>query len=84
MSDARRQLVLRTFASTAGDVERTAKMLGVSVEDVRRDVQSFVNADTGGDVTFVMENNGKQSPLADQAAVSARTPGAAKKPPKKR
>jgi DNA-binding NtrC family response regulator len=84
MSDARRQLVLRTFASTAGDVERTAKMLGVSVEDVRRDMQSFVNADTGGDVTFVMENNGKQSPLADQAAVSARTPGAAKKPPKKR
>src|SRR5215212_861461 len=30
VSDARRQLVLRTFASTAGDPVRTAKLLGVS------------------------------------------------------
>src|ERR1043166_6510236 len=35
MSDARRQLVLRTFASTGGDAARTAKLLGVSAEEVR-------------------------------------------------
>src|SRR5947209_10955906 len=31
VSDARRQLVLRTFASTGGDAERTAKLLGVAI-----------------------------------------------------
>src|SRR3954463_7525137 len=30
VTDARRQLVLRTFASTGGDVDRTAKLLGVA------------------------------------------------------
>src|SRR5689334_20081609 len=38
VSDARRQLTLRTFASTGGDLIRTAKLLGTSVDDVRRDV----------------------------------------------
>jgi DNA-binding NtrC family response regulator len=84
VSDARRQLVLRTFASTAGDVERTAKVLGVSADDVRRDVLSFVNSESVVDVTFVLEGNGKQSTLAEQAAAPARTPGVVKKPGKKR
>jgi two-component system, NtrC family, response regulator AtoC len=43
VSDARRQLVLRTFASTGGDTERTAKLLGVAVEDVRADLIAMVN-----------------------------------------
>ncbi|HEX8943055.1 MAG TPA: sigma-54 dependent transcriptional regulator [Gemmatimonadaceae bacterium] len=84
VSDARRQLVLRTFASTGGDVERTAKVLGVSADDVRRDVLAFVNADTSAEVTFAVEGNGKHLPLAEQSATPARTPGAAKKPAKKR
>jgi hypothetical protein len=50
VSDARRQLVLRTFASTGGDAERTAKMLGVSIEDVRGDVLALLN-NTNGDGT---------------------------------
>ncbi len=50
VSDARRQLVLRTFASTAGDAERTAKLLGVSIEDVRGDILALLN-DTNGDGT---------------------------------
>ncbi|HUF25461.1 MAG TPA: sigma-54 dependent transcriptional regulator [Gemmatimonadaceae bacterium] len=39
---ARRQLALRTFASTGGDHERTSKLLGLSVEDVRAELASFL------------------------------------------
>src|SRR5690242_6152930 len=38
IADARRQLVLRTFASTGGDGERTAKMLGLSAQEVRAEL----------------------------------------------
>jgi DNA-binding NtrC family response regulator len=84
VSDARRQLVLRTFASTDGDPDRTAKVLGVSADDVRRDVRSFLQSDGGVDAAVDAGGNGKHSPLAEQSAVSARTPVAAKKPGKKR
>ena len=50
VSDARRQLVLRTFTSTGGDSERTAKLLGVSVDDVRSDMIALING-SGGDGT---------------------------------
>ena len=42
VADARRQLVLKTFASTGGDVLRTAKLVGMSLEDVRRELMSLV------------------------------------------
>jgi DNA-binding NtrC family response regulator len=45
VENARKQLVLRTFASTGGDPARTAKLLGVGVDDVRRDVIALVNSD---------------------------------------
>src|SRR3954471_15424141 len=48
MSDARRQLVLTTFASTNGDPERTAKVLGVTAEEVRRDLLALINVDGNG------------------------------------
>src|ERR687895_685283 len=38
VADARRQLILRTFASTGGDVGRTARMLGVGGPDVRAEL----------------------------------------------
>jgi len=49
VSDARRQLVLRTFASTGGDAGRTSKLLGVSMEEVRTDLLALINrrADDG-------------------------------------
>jgi hypothetical protein len=84
VSDARRQLVLRTFASTGGDIERTAKVLGVSVEDVRRDVLTFLSSEVGVDTTVDIGGNGKHPTLAEQPAAPARTPAAAKKPGKKR
>ncbi len=43
LADARRHLMLRTFASTGGDQERTAKMLGVSGEEVRRELSSMLD-----------------------------------------
>jgi DNA-binding NtrC family response regulator len=69
MSDARKQLVLRTFASTGGDVERTAKVLGVDAEEVRRDLLGLING-TGS------EGNG--------AGPGEPDPRAGKKPPPKK
>jgi DNA-binding NtrC family response regulator len=45
-ADARRLLVLRSFASHNGDVARTAKVLGVSEAEVRRDILACLG---GGD-----------------------------------
>jgi DNA-binding NtrC family response regulator len=84
VSDARRQLVLRTFASTAGDVERTAKVLGVPADEVRRDVLSFLNPEIGADNAVDVGGNGKHPSAAEQPGASARTPVVPKKPGKKR
>jgi DNA-binding NtrC family response regulator len=44
MADAQRQLVLRTFATANGEVDRTAKMLGMDAEDVRRELLALLSA----------------------------------------
>ena len=38
VAEARKQLVLRTLAQTGGDVQRTAKLLGLEVKDVVREL----------------------------------------------
>ncbi len=80
--DARRQLTLRTLASTGGDLVRTAKLLGTSVDEVRRDVLGLLDgvpADGGGEEL----SNGKH-PAAD-VLPTARPAAPPKKPlPKKR
>lgn len=43
VADARRQLVLKTFASTGGDVLRTAKLVGMTLEEVRRELMSMID-----------------------------------------
>ena len=48
MEDARKQLVLRTFASTSGDLERTAKILGVSAPELRSELETSVRGGNGG------------------------------------
>jgi transcriptional regulator with PAS, ATPase and Fis domain len=73
VSDARRQLALRTFASTGGDTLRTAKLLGVDAEDVKRDLLALVNAE------HVMEEEGN-----GKAPVAGRPVGPVKKPPVKK
>jgi transcriptional regulator with PAS, ATPase and Fis domain len=80
VSDARRQLVLRTFSSTGGDPARTAKLLGVSADEVRRDLSALINGATGGE-----ETNGKGPRGTEPPATGAKQLAAPKKsPPKKR
>jgi DNA-binding NtrC family response regulator len=56
MADAKRQLVLNTFASADGDVERAAKRLGMDTEDVRRELQALLERSASASV------NGKAKP----------------------
>jgi DNA-binding NtrC family response regulator len=76
VSDARRQLVLRTFASTGGDADRTAKLVGVSVEEVRSDLIALINREGGDD-----EDADGAGPRLVDPSPTARPTGAAKKSP---
>jgi hypothetical protein len=44
LADTRRQLVLRTFSSTSGDAARTAKIVGISVDEVRAEIASMLKS----------------------------------------
>jgi transcriptional regulator with PAS, ATPase and Fis domain len=82
VNDARRQLTLRTLASTAGDLVRTAKLLGTSPEEVRHDVMELLSDVGSSDGNGEEISNGKH-PAVD--FVQTRPTAAAKKPlPKKR
>jgi hypothetical protein len=56
-AEARQQLVLRTFASTSGDAGRTAKVLGLSENEVRAEMLALVRADGTG-AASAKESNG--------------------------
>jgi len=83
MADAKRQLVLRTFASVDGDADRAAKQLGMDPSDVRRVLLAMLEGgpDTGpGGAT----DNGKalrRTPMGSPAAMEP--PGKAKPAKKK-
>ncbi|NUQ93923.1 MAG: sigma-54-dependent Fis family transcriptional regulator [Gemmatimonadaceae bacterium] len=52
VAEARKQLVLRTLATTGGDMERTAKVLGLGVADVAAELAHLLGgngASTNGD-----------------------------------
>jgi hypothetical protein len=49
VADARRQLVLRTFASTGGDHQRTARIVGLSPEEVRAELGAMLAGKNGAD-----------------------------------
>src|SRR5690348_9517483 len=65
VADARRQLVLRTFASAGGDVIRTAKLAGLSVDDVRGELLALIEGSSNGS-----SNNGA-SPVFVEAEARA-------------
>ena len=75
LADARRQLVLRTFASMSGDVERTAKTLGITAQDVRSEIASVL----GGNGT-----KGTESAAATRASAPAARESKTKTKPKGR
>jgi two-component system response regulator HydG len=80
LADTKKQLVLRTFASTSGDANRTAKIVGISPEDVRTEIASLIR--TNG-----AHHDGTSGPASAQApaAASSRARGApAKSKAKKR
>jgi len=77
MADAQRQLVLRTFANANGDTERAAKTLGMSADDIRREMMALLDGTAGG-----VEDNGRavrRAPVASAAAAEAPKAKPAKK-----
>jgi DNA-binding NtrC family response regulator len=47
-AEARQQLVLRTYASTSGDLQRTSKVLGLTEQEVRTEMLSLLNGTAAG------------------------------------
>ncbi len=47
LAEARKQLVLRTFASTGGDAARTAKVVGMTLAEVQSELASMLNGNGG-------------------------------------
>jgi transcriptional regulator with PAS, ATPase and Fis domain len=63
LADAKRQLILRTFASTGGDLERSAKLLGTSTGELRGEL-SRVLGTNGADGTPKSEKRPASAPAA--------------------
>src|SRR4051812_48486175 len=87
-AEARRQLVLRTFASTSGDASRTAKVLGLSVGDVHAELLALVNGagDASSATAATSESTAartarvarRQEPVATPARAASKKPSAKK------
>jgi DNA-binding NtrC family response regulator len=62
LADAKRQLVLRTFASTGGDAERSAKLLGMSASELRGELSRLLSANGGDGVPRVEKRPAPAAP----------------------
>jgi DNA-binding NtrC family response regulator len=73
LADAKRQLVLRTFASTGGDLERAAKLLGMSPSELRGELSRLLSAN-GADAGARPEKRSApvQAPKAKKEAPKAK------------
>jgi hypothetical protein len=76
LADTRRQLVLRTFASTSGDAVRTAKIVGISPDEVRAEISALVRTNGGSHA-----DDGDSAP--DDKLKAAKATSARPKPKKK-
>jgi len=65
LADARRQLVLRAFASTNGDYARTATIVGMTPGDVRSEIASLLNG--GGGAGDAASNGAHRSTKASES-----------------
>jgi transcriptional regulator with PAS, ATPase and Fis domain len=83
VADARRQLVLKTFASAGGDLARTSRLAGVSIDEVRSELLSLLEAPiAGSNGRPPVESEGRVARKTDSIAAAR---GAAKgKPAKKK
>ena len=86
-AEARRQLVLRTFASTSGDAARTGKVLGLSEEDVRAELLTLLNGAGDASSTAPADNGAelsapraarRQEPVATPARAASKKPSSKK------
>ena len=71
-AEARQQLVLRTFASTAGDAGRTARVLGLSEREVRGELLSLLNGAAPSEVKSEAGTAAVSGAIAPPAAAPAR------------
>ena len=83
MADARRRLVLTTLASNNGDVERAAKTLGMSVDEVRRELQNLLGDGPERDDESAEEEGDAGAGAARAPRPSDLTPTRAASAPKK-
>ena len=91
LAETRRQLVLRAFASTNGDYNRTASMVGIPAADVRAEIASLLNGKPADSSSGSGASNGVRAakdatPTVGKVAKPAKgpTPTAAKPKAKKR
>ena len=86
MQDAQRQLVVRTFATANGDVTRAAKMLGMGVDDVRRQLLALLDGGAGEPVgvSAPIDNGRAVRRVSAPTAVATASPASKAKPTKKK
>ncbi|HEY4131962.1 MAG TPA: sigma-54 dependent transcriptional regulator [Gemmatimonadaceae bacterium] len=78
MSDARRQLMLTTVASTNGDIIRAAKTLGMTIDDVKRELRAVIDGDEEEEESN--DEGGLRVVKPGDGGPSGRPSGATKKP----
>jgi DNA-binding NtrC family response regulator len=72
LADARRQLVLQNFASAGGDLDRAAKMTGISVADVRAELQALLERRASdGDRADLLASDGSSAAEPPPVALPA-------------
>jgi hypothetical protein len=78
LADARKQLVLRTFATASGDVARTAKIVGISADEIRAEISAMLrsngtsHAESEKPVAVADKPRPKPAPAASPAKSKAR------------
>src|SRR4051812_19614515 len=70
-SDGRRRMFLQTLASTGGDLSRTAKLLGVGQDDVRKELVSLMEDAASADSS---STNGAAAPARASLPAAKKTP----------
>jgi DNA-binding NtrC family response regulator len=72
IAEARRQLVLQTFALTGGSLDLTAKRLALSVEDVQAELRSLLSGNGGVDVSTAVKSSAPSVAKAKSAGQTAK------------
>jgi two-component system response regulator HydG len=68
LRDARRQLAIRTFASTNGDLQRAAKVLGITVAELRAEIAAVIEERSEEADAVESDKRGPAAPAVESAA----------------